>query len=143
MTRFSFILVLGLLGYLQLTAAKTITHHFNIGWISAKPDGFLRPVVAINGQFPAPTIHVTRGDELVIHAVNNLGNSSLTLHFHGIFQEESTAQDGPFQVSQCGVPPGQSFTYRFFVSSPATATTLLELIPHPGQVTWNIFLSFP
>lgn len=128
MARFSCFLGLLLFGYFQTSAAKIVTHHFNIGWISAKPDGFVRPVVAINGQFPAPTIHVTVGDELEIHAVNNLGNSSLTLHFHGIFQEGSTAQDGPFQVSQCGVPPGQSFTYRFFVGAPTTTIPLIELI---------------
>jgi iron transport multicopper oxidase len=117
MALFSWILSLLLLGYCQVTTAKIVTHHFDIGWISASPDGFVRPVVAINGQFPAPTINVTLGDELVIHVFNNLGNSSATLHFHGIYQQGSTAQDGPFQVSQCGVPPNHSFTYRFFVSS--------------------------
>ena len=109
-------LVLALLCYLQISTAKVVTHHFNIGWINAAPDGYMRPVVAINGEFPPPTLHVTIGDELVIHTINNLGNSSATLHFHGIWQQGSTAQDGPFQVSQCGIPAEQSFTYRFLVS---------------------------
>lgn len=109
-------LVLALLCYLQISTAKVVTHHFNIGWINAAPDGYMRPVVAINGEFPPPTLHVTIGDELVIHTINNLGNSSATLHFHGLWQQGSTAQDGPFQVSQCGIPAEQSFTYRFLVS---------------------------
>lgn len=58
---------------LRITAAKVVTHHFNIEWISAAPDGYVRPVVAINGAFPPPIIHVTLGDELDIHTVNNLG----------------------------------------------------------------------
>ncbi len=63
--------------------AKVVTYNFNIGWISAAPDGVTRPVIAINGQFPLPTINVTVGDHVVINTVNNLGNTSATLHFHG------------------------------------------------------------
>lgn len=112
--------LLALFPCLQIAAAKVVTYHFNIGWISAAPDGYVRPVIAINGLFPPPTIHVTVGDELVIHTINNLGNSSATLHFHGLWQQGSTAQDGPFQVSQCGVPSDHSFTYKFFVNQPGT-----------------------
>jgi iron transport multicopper oxidase len=68
---------------ISLALAKVVTYNFNIGWISAAPDGFTRPVIAINEQFPLPTINVTVGDQVVINAVNNLGNTSATLHFHG------------------------------------------------------------
>lgn len=113
------------LSLFDFSASKVVTHHFNIGWIDASPDGYDRPVVAINGHFPPPTIYVTIGDELIIHTTNNLGNSSATLHFHGLWQKGSTAQDGPFQVSQCGVPANESFTYQFFVGCPLLWPQLL------------------
>jgi iron transport multicopper oxidase len=107
--------LLALLLSSHLAVAKVVTYNWNLGWITANPDGIVRPVVGINGQFPLPTINVTLGDHIVINAVNSLGNSSATLHFHGIYQNGSTAQDGPYQISQCGIPSGQSLTYSFTV----------------------------
>jgi iron transport multicopper oxidase len=104
--------------YAPLAWGKINTYNWELGWINASPDGFERPVVAINGQFPLPTINVTLGDQIIINAVNNLGNSSATLHFHGLYQNGSTSQDGPFQVSQCGIPTGGNLTYNFFVGLP-------------------------
>src|ERR1700679_2021912 len=101
--------------YAQIALGSVVTYNWKLGWINAAPDGFNRPVVAINGQFPLPTINVTLGDQIVINAVNNLGNSSATLHFHGIFQNGTNAQDGPNQVTQCPIPSGQSLTYSFNV----------------------------
>jgi FtsP/CotA-like multicopper oxidase with cupredoxin domain len=104
---------------LLLTAsslAKDVTFNWNLGWVSANPDGRLvRPVIAINGQFPLPTINITLHDRIIINAVNDLGNTSATLHFHGIFQTGSNVQDGPYQVTQCGIPAGSSQTYNFTV----------------------------
>jgi iron transport multicopper oxidase len=98
------------------TLAKDVTFNWSLGWINANPDGRLvRPVIAINGQFPLPTISITLHDRIIINVVNDLGNTSATLHFHGIFQTGSTAQDGPYQVSQCGIPAGGSQTYNFTV----------------------------
>lgn len=48
--------------------------------------------------------------------VNNLmANLSTTIHWHGIDQKETTWMDGVVGVSQCGIPPGQSFTYEFHI----------------------------
>lgn len=99
----------------SLVQAKTHTHEWDIAWKLAAPDGFLRPVVAINGLFPGPEIHIQKGDRVIIKANNNLGNTSTTLHFHGIFQNGSTSQDGPNMVTQCPIPSGGSLTYDFVV----------------------------
>jgi hypothetical protein len=32
--------------------------NWDVTWVTASPDGFARPVVGINGQFPCPTINV-------------------------------------------------------------------------------------
>ncbi|KAH8160132.1 hypothetical protein CIB48_g8116 [Xylaria polymorpha] len=106
---------------LQLATAATVTYDFNIGWVAANPDGaFERPTIGINGQWPIPQIEANIGDNVIVHATNQLGNQSTSLHFHGLFMNGTTHMDGPAQVSQCGIPPGASFTYNFTINQPGT-----------------------
>ena len=98
--------------------AATITYDFNITWVTANPDAmFARPVMGINGQWPLPEIRATVGDRLVVNVLNKLGNQSTSLHFHGLYMNGTTQMDGPVGVSQCGIPPGNLFTYNFTASS--------------------------
>lgn len=67
--------------------AATVTYDFDIGWLTANPDGaFDRPTIGINGQWPIPQINVTLGDRLVVNVQNSLGNQTTSLHFHGLYQ---------------------------------------------------------
>ncbi|KAI0113548.1 Cupredoxin [Nemania sp. FL0031] len=109
------------LASLRVTIAATVTYNFSIGWVTANPDGaFDRPTIGINGQWPIPRIEANIGDNVVVHATNELGNQSTSLHFHGLFMNGTTHMDGPAQVSQCGIPPGSSFTYNFTINQPGT-----------------------
>lgn len=110
------ILLLTLLALSQTAIAKTVTYNWDVTWVWASPDGFGRPVVGINGQFPCPPMEAAVGDRVVVNLNNKLGNETTSLHFHGIFQTNSTAMDGPSGVTQCPIPPGSSFTYDFVVS---------------------------
>lgn len=106
---------------LSIASAATVTHDFNITWVTANPDGMQpRPVIGINGQWPIPRLEVDIGDRLVINVNNQLGNQSTSLHFHGLFLNGSSLMDGPTGVTQCGIPPGSSFTYNFTVDQPGT-----------------------
>ncbi|KAI3332769.1 Cupredoxin [Ustulina deusta] len=106
---------------LQITAAATVTYDFDIGWVKANPDGaFERPTIGINGQWPIPRIEANIGDNVIVHATNQLGNQSTSLHFHGLFMNGTSHMDGPAQVSQCSIPPGSSFTYNFTINQPGT-----------------------
>ena len=90
---------------------------WSIDWVNANPDGrAVRPVIGINGQWPCPTIKANVGDLVTIHVTNNLGNETTSLHFHGLFQKGSNDMDGPAMVTQCPIPPGDTFTYKFLVS---------------------------
>ncbi|KAI0809539.1 Cupredoxin [Xylaria sp. FL0064] len=105
----------------QVTTAATVTYDFNIGWVTANPDGaFERPAIGINGQWPIPRIEANVGDNIVVHATNQLGNQSTSLHFHGLFMNGTSHMDGPSQVSQCSIPPGSSFTYNFTINQAGT-----------------------
>jgi iron transport multicopper oxidase len=111
--------------------------------VLAAPDGFSRPVIGINGQWPCPTIKADVGDRILIHVENHLGNESTSIHFHGQFQFGSMTMDGASGVSQCPIPPGGIFTYDFIVSysmelggaGPASSLT------GAGEPRWELLVS--
>jgi iron transport multicopper oxidase len=110
----SFLLPISLLA--SVAQCATVTYDFDIGWTYANPDGQLtRPVIGVNGKWPVEPIVATKGDQVIVNVKNSLGNQSTSLHFHGLYQNGSTQMDGAIQVSQCGIPPGSSFTYNFTV----------------------------
>lgn len=81
----------------------------------AAPDGFRKLMILANGQSPGPLIEANTGDTLKITVFNDMKNVSTSIHWHGLDQRNSTWMDGVFGVSQCAIPPGQSFTYEFQV----------------------------
>ncbi|KAK9495257.1 multicopper oxidase-domain-containing protein [Lipomyces doorenjongii] len=83
------------------------------------PDGVAKSMVLVNRLFPGPTIRANKGDTLNVH-VNNHLNESTSLHFHGLHQRGTNSMDGVPGVTQCGIPPGQSFTYRIILSQSGT-----------------------
>ncbi|KAL5894960.1 hypothetical protein ACKVWC_000179 [Pyricularia oryzae] len=101
--------------------SKTIAHDFHLSWITTNPDGaYAKPTIGINNQWPPPLISATVGDEVVVNLHNGLGNTTTSLHFHGLFQNGTNHMDGAVGVTQCPVPPGHTFTYRFKVDQPGT-----------------------
>ena len=76
--------------------------------------------MGINGKWPCPAIEVEKGDRVIINMHNDLGDQNTSLHFHGLFQNGTTHMDGPVQVTQCPVGPGQRMTYNFTVTNSFT-----------------------
>jgi iron transport multicopper oxidase len=80
---------------LEISAA-TITYNWELGFVQANPDGRLtRPVLGINGKFPGPTIAGNIGDKIVVNLNNKTPNETTSIHFHGLYQVNNSAQDGP------------------------------------------------
>lgn len=79
---------------------------------TAAPDGFLRSVLAINNQIPGPLIEANEGDRLEISVINQL-DSALTIHWHGLYQNGTNSEDGVTGVTQCPIPSGGRYTYKF------------------------------
>ncbi|GMG39699.1 unnamed protein product [Ambrosiozyma monospora] len=121
MLRFSSVFLLISLLF-STVAAKTHTFVYNATWTLANPDGTKeRPVISFNGSWPLPVININKGDSIELTLINGLGGDATTsLHFHGLFQEGSNHMDGPVGVTQCPIPPGQSFTYNFTVNQVGT-----------------------
>ncbi|KAI0134094.1 Cupredoxin [Xylariales sp. AK1849] len=112
---------LGLLTTLATGAwAKTVTYDWEVTWVNAAPDGFERPVVGINGQWPCPPLEACVGDTVVVNLKNGLGNQTTGLHFHGISQINTNFMDGASMVNQCPLLPGSSIKYEFLADAPGT-----------------------
>lgn len=100
--------------------AAVVEHTFRLNWTRASPDGHSRPVIGVNGTWPPPTIHLTKGDRLVLHVYNDLPSQETSIHFHGLFQKDTNYMDGAGKVTQCPLPPGQKMTYDFVVNQAGT-----------------------
>ena len=107
--------IIALLALSSLALAGIVTYDWDIGWVTAAPDGFPRQVIGINGQWPCPPIEATVGDTVIVRVTNQLETQSASIHFHGISQKGSNIMDGPPGVTQCPIPPGSNFTYDFKV----------------------------
>ncbi|CAN7067607.1 unnamed protein product [Brassica rapa subsp. trilocularis] len=77
-------------------------------------------VIAINGEFPGPTIDATAGDTFIIHVTNKLSTEGVVIHWHGIRQNGTPWADGAAGVTQCPINPGETFTYNFIVDKAGT-----------------------
>lgn len=67
---------------------------------------------AYAGQVPGPLFYVDEGDDIEV-TVNNLTALPHTIHWHGLLQRGTWQMDGVPDVTQEGIAPGDSFTYKF------------------------------
>ncbi|KAL1301802.1 hypothetical protein AAFC00_005994 [Neodothiora populina] len=77
------------------------------------PDGVEMPMIVVNNQYPGPLIEANWGDWIVVEVTNGLDIEGTALHWHGFLQTGTPFYDGVPGISQCPIPPGKSFTYRF------------------------------
>ena len=78
-----------------------------------------RPSLAtvVNGTLPAPVLHWREGDTVMLRVRNEL-DADTSIHWHGILLPFD--MDGVPGVSFHGIPPGETFTYRFEVRQSGT-----------------------
>ncbi|KAJ5795183.1 hypothetical protein N7457_001782 [Penicillium paradoxum] len=117
MTRFG---LLALATWAGLAAAKDVYLDWNVTWVNAAPDGFERPVIGINGQWPCPQIDVDVGDRLIVDVYNGLGNESTGIHWHGFRQFGNAIMDGSVGVTQCPIAPGSRMQYQVDIDQTGT-----------------------
>lgn len=79
--------------------------------------GSPRMATTINGSIPAPTLRWREGDEVTIRVTNRLREAT-SIHWHGIILPYQ--MDGVPGISFAGIPPGETFTYRFKVEQSGT-----------------------
>jgi manganese oxidase len=70
-----------------------------------------------NEQVPGPRIELTLGDQVRFIVTNNLPEST-TVHWHGLILPNE--MDGPAEITQEPIQPGESYTYEFTVQQTGT-----------------------
>ncbi|HTI84558.1 MAG TPA: copper resistance system multicopper oxidase [Acetobacteraceae bacterium] len=88
-----------------------------IGPVPMNVTGHARTAIGINGQVPAPILKWREGDTVTLAVTNRLAEPT-SIHWHGI--RTPAAMDGVPGFSFPGIPPGQTFTYRFPVHQSGT-----------------------
>lgn len=76
-----------------------------------------RMATAINASIPVPTLRWREGETVTIRVTNRLREAS-SIHWHGIILPFQ--MDGVPGISFTGIPPGETFTYRFKVEHSGT-----------------------
>jgi hypothetical protein len=104
--------------YYDVTPDTGATKEF---WLSVvegpcAPDGYQRTCMTFNGTIPGPTIIADWGDNVIIHVTNNMVNNGTSIHWHGLRMLNNVLNDGVPGVTQCGIAPGETMTYRFRVT---------------------------
>ena len=72
---------------------------------------------AINRQVPGPRLELTEGDHVRINYTNHLPEPT-TMHWHGLVVPN--AMDGPANITQRPIAPGERFVYDFVVQQSGT-----------------------
>jgi CopA family copper-resistance protein len=79
--------------------------------------GSSQVATAVNGQVPGPVLYWREGDTVTLRVTNRLPVTS-SIHWHGILVPAE--MDGVPGISFKGIPPGQTFVYRFQVKQSGT-----------------------
>ena len=91
--------------------------HLTVAEAMVNFTGSPRMATVVNGMIPAPTLQFREGDDVTIHVKNALSEDT-SIHWHGIILPYQ--MDGVPGISFRGIPPGQTFTYRFKVAQTGT-----------------------
>lgn len=79
--------------------------------------GSPKVAITVNGSVPAPTLRWREGDTVSLRVTNRLREPT-SIHWHGILVPAN--MDGVPGLSFNGVPPGETFAYRFTVRQGGT-----------------------
>ncbi len=101
----------------ERTAPRVSSYDLTIGGVPLRIGGKGADATAINGTVPGPLLRFREGDDAILRVTNALGEDT-SIHWHGIILPFD--QDGVPGVSFPGIPPGETFTYRFPVRQAGT-----------------------
>ncbi|XP_075165217.1 uncharacterized protein LOC142237703 [Haematobia irritans] len=82
-------------------------------------DGVPNDILAVNRQWPAPSLEVCEGDTVVMDVINYLQEETTT-HWHGLHMSQTPDMDGVPFVTQYPISPGDVHRYTFPVDRSGT-----------------------
>ena len=82
--------------------------------------GRTRTALTVNGSIPAPTLRWREGDTVTLRVTNDFAGEGedTSIHWHGILLPAN--MDGVPGLSFHGIPPGETYTYKFDVRQAGT-----------------------
>ena len=84
-------------------------------------DGVDKLSYQMNDLCIGPDLHVALNDEVNINVINGLDTDTLSIHWHGLLQNDNSFwNDGVAYVTQFPVPPGTSYKYKFIATEIGT-----------------------
>ncbi|HYE36909.1 copper resistance system multicopper oxidase [Methylocaldum sp.] len=102
---------------LSALSAQAGTYDLVVGKKAVNLTGRERTSLVVNGSMPAPTLRWREGEEVTLRVTNRLGEPT-SIHWHGIVLPYD--MDGVPGISFPGIPPGETFTYRFKLGQSGT-----------------------
>ncbi|EGG00260.1 multi-copper oxidase laccase-like protein [Melampsora larici-populina 98AG31] len=109
------------------STAQTRNYAWTLTNETAAPDGYTRnmlPYSSGRDVFEARADRISKnfsvlvlkeGDTINVAVTNSLSDS-VSIHWHGIYQNGTAWMDGVTGVTQCPIPAGSTFTYTFTIS---------------------------
>ncbi|KAG6056683.1 hypothetical protein E4U32_005572 [Claviceps aff. humidiphila group G2b] len=122
---------------------KKIRVDWNITKEMRSPDGVVKSIYLINGQFPGPTIEARSGDQVEVNVYNGieqLGHPGVSIHWHGLTMKGANEMDGVVGLTQCAIEFNKSLTYRFRIPYDQAGITPI-LVPNEQMVCTEASLS--
>jgi iron transport multicopper oxidase len=110
-------------------------YNFNVDISNFLFQGKNTYTMMINGG-KAPTIHVQRGDRLIVHLTPTSAVRGISIHWHGFEMHDKQPYDGVVGVTQCAIPSGTTFTYNFTVDE-IPGTYWYHTHSHDFTYQWN------
>jgi len=101
----------------QPTELSGTDFRLEIGALPVNFTGTARVSTVVNGQLPAPVLRWREGDVVTLRVSNRLCVPT-SIHWHGIIVPAE--MDGVPGISFRGIPPGETFVYRFPVNQSGT-----------------------
>ncbi len=94
-------------------------YDLTIGYSPFQVDGRPSTATAINGTVPGPLIHLREGDDVELNVTNLMMDTEhASIHWHGLLVP--FRMDGVPGVNFDGIPPGETYQYRYRVKQAGT-----------------------
>jgi CopA family copper-resistance protein len=100
-------------------AASQKRYDLVIDYMPIRIDGRSGTATAINGTVPGPLVHLREGDDVILNVTNRMMDTEhSSIHWHGILVP--FRMDGVPGVNFGGIPPNETYEYRFRVRQAGT-----------------------
>ncbi|KAF3403687.1 Laccase abr2 [Penicillium rolfsii] len=115
-----------------LSTGKLIREEITLTWDLGAPNGHVREMIKMNGDFPGPSFVWDEDDDIEVIVHNKMPFNS-SIHWHGLMMQGTPWSDGAPGATQLPIEPEEIFIYRFKASPSGThwyhahsRTTLLD-----------------